>query len=390
MYAVIDDGVNPAVVDYSDGPVTVNHTTHFSTIWFGNPYYRMSLWTFGAALDGVDLDVDDEIAVFDGEDCVGLGVVDGPISYEAPLLIHCSMDDGSGNGFTDGNAISFKIWDASEGREIVIITPQFLDIGTGNPISPPTFGNLMDYGLELGGFTTVSQSIPLVAGWNIFSSYVSPENPGMMNMVQPLIDSGALVKVVAENGSALMWAMNQWTDNIGDFDAGKGYLINMAVPGSLVVEGVPTPLPATFSLTPGWNLISYPSGAPVDAMSVFQPLIDAGVLVKVVAQNGNSILWAMNTWKNWIGDLQPGQGYNVQVSANANLTIDGAMPAPDGMQGDVVQNVQADGAATHFTLPYVGNPYYRMSLWITHVDGVDLSPGDEIAIFDGDLCVGVN
>ncbi|MCP4689136.1 MAG: hypothetical protein GY859_13865, partial [Desulfobacterales bacterium] len=153
VYAVVKVNGHILEVDYSDGPLTVSHSSPFSTIWSGNPYYRMSLWVLEANIDGVDLDVDDQIAVFDGSDCVGLGVVNAPISNQNPLLIHCSRDDGTGSGFTPGHAVTFKIWDASEREKIEIITPQYLDISTGGSISPPLFGELMDYGVELYGWS---------------------------------------------------------------------------------------------------------------------------------------------------------------------------------------------------------------------------------------------
>ncbi|MCP4687090.1 MAG: hypothetical protein GY859_03510, partial [Desulfobacterales bacterium] len=178
-------------------------------------------------IDGENLGVNDEIAVYDGEDCVGLGVVSGPITHQNPLIIHCSGDDGSGNGFTIGNDIIFKIWDASENEEIVYITPQYLTISNGDPISPPLFGSLMDYGVELDGSTAALQTIPLTAGWNMFSLYTLPGNPDMMNIVQPLIDSGVLVKVWDENANVVILDTGQWVNQIGDAEPGKNYLINV-------------------------------------------------------------------------------------------------------------------------------------------------------------------
>jgi|GEM_PF-3026335 len=48
-------------------------------------------------------------------------------------------------------------------------------------------------------------------------------------------------------------------------------------------------------------------------------------------------------------------------------------------------------AQTHFTVAYSGNPYLPMNIYVTGatIDGVALESGDEIGIFDGDLCVGV-
>ena len=50
------------------------------------------------------------IGVFDGEKCVGRG--------EIPLedgILKVSKDDGTGNGFTQGNEIYFRVWNHNTG-----------------------------------------------------------------------------------------------------------------------------------------------------------------------------------------------------------------------------------------------------------------------------------
>jgi hypothetical protein len=46
--------------------------------------------------------------------------------------------------------------------------------------------------------------------------------------------------------------------------------------------------------------------------------------------------------------------------------------------------------ATHFTPVFTGNPYNPMSILITSatIDNLNLEPGDEIGVFDGNICVG--
>ncbi|MCP4687700.1 MAG: hypothetical protein GY859_06600, partial [Desulfobacterales bacterium] len=156
----------------------------------------------------------------------------------------------------------------------------------------------------------------------------------------------------------------------------------------LVVEGPLVPLPLTIPLTAGWNYVGYPSPIARDAISVLQPLIDAGVLMKVIDENGSNITENAGSWVNQIGDFEGGEGYMVKVSADVDLTIDEAAPAPDGVQGDEVFRGQQGGPPSHFSLPWTGNPFFRMNLWIFGANGVALSAGDEIGIFDGDVCVG--
>ena len=69
----------------------------------------MNVNVTSALLDGVDLETGDEIGVFDGDVCVGVGVVDGII--EAPgnmLAIVASYQDGDIPGFITGNYMFFR------------------------------------------------------------------------------------------------------------------------------------------------------------------------------------------------------------------------------------------------------------------------------------------
>lgn len=123
-----------------------NETSHFTPVWTGNSYNRMNFWVVGAE----GLESGDEIAVFDGDNCVGVSVIEGQISQNNLLTIITSQDDGSGNGFTEDNEIRFRFWDAGEGTETEAEAPEFLDITTGNPIDTPTFKGNEDYGITWG------------------------------------------------------------------------------------------------------------------------------------------------------------------------------------------------------------------------------------------------
>ena len=74
----------------------------------------------------------------------------------------------------------------------------------------------------------------------------------------------------------------------------------------------------------GWNIISS-AVLPVDLnlQSMFQSLIDAGLLVKVMDEMGNSISnWgSLGGWINFIGDFVTGKGYLVRVNSDCTLII---------------------------------------------------------------------
>ncbi|MBC8456154.1 hypothetical protein H8D59_02800, partial [bacterium] len=95
---------------------------HFETIFEGNPFMPMSFFVMKAGINSFDLGAGDEIGIFDGEICVGVGRLEGEI--EPPFFsIVASKNDGDGNGFTEGHTVSYKFWDDSEGEEIEGVVP---------------------------------------------------------------------------------------------------------------------------------------------------------------------------------------------------------------------------------------------------------------------------
>jgi len=365
---------------------------HFTTVWEGSPYNRMNLWVIGAALDEVALEANDEIAIFDGENCVGVGRVESTISNQDPLTITTSQDDdpndGIANGFIEGQSISFKIWDHSNQTEITHVSSAYFDTDNGDQIDPPSFEGNGDYAVELlAGQDTVTQTISLTTGWNIFSSYTIPEETDLLNIVQPLIDSDRLVKVIDQQGKTILKFFGNWRNNIGDLSSAQGYKIKVTGDTELVLNGSLVDL-SEIPLTQGWNIISYPKQNPQSGLGIVQRLIDDEKLVKVSDEKGQTILKFFGSWRNNIGNFEASEGYQLKVNADASLTD------TDFSSGSALVTSSptlTSSQSSHYTPVWSGNPYTGMNLWTigATINGVDLEANDEIAIFDGENCVGV-
>ena len=99
---------------------------HFTLIYSGAPYLAMNLYALGATLNGINLIAGDEIGIFDGDNCVGAGVLIEEITTYLPLV--ASTDDpgtSEVDGFIAGHDISFRFWDASAEIEITAVTATF-------------------------------------------------------------------------------------------------------------------------------------------------------------------------------------------------------------------------------------------------------------------------
>ena len=380
---IVNDGTVDSPAD--DVIITVNNTAkHFIPVWTGNGVDHMNINIYSAKLDGVELEAGDEIGIFDGSICVGVGTLTGIITQTSTLDIAVSRNDGSGNGYTPGNVIIYKLFDTSKNLEINNVGAAY---STENP-SWSTDGKFTIGATafaELSGLTKVNHDITLNTGWNIISANVVPANLNLKDLFQTLIDAGKLKKVMDEAGKTIenFGSFGGWKNNIGNLNSAKGYKVNVTEASTLSFEGTPVSLPFELALATGWNIISYPSATAQDAKALVQSLIDAGKLKKVMDEAGKTIenFGAFGGWKNNIGNFLPGKGYKVNVLEDCILTI----PANGTKSAMIVPEVLA---STHFTKAFIGNGTDHMNIHLVNLQASGLQAGDEIGIFDGKLCVG--
>ena len=248
---------------------------------------------------------------------------------------------------------------------------------------------------------TVTQTISLNKGWNIMGHYVTPAATDLQSVVQPLIKEGSLVKMIDEQGKTLIYfeLLGGWINKIGNLKPTEGYALKVNQNTELEITGTPLELPFTIPLQKGWNILNYPSANPQDALGVVQPLIDAGDLVKVIDQQGKTLIYfeLLGGWINQIGNFKSGEGYKIKVQRKTTLTIKKSqqqaklLRALSTFRNLLSPTKERAQTATHFTPSWSGQPYNRMNLWLTKatLNGEDLAPGDEIGIFDREQCVGV-
>ena len=359
-------------------------TIHFSPDWTGNGVDHMNINIVSAKLDGIELEAGDEIGIFDGANCVGAGTLTGTLSQTNTLDIVVSQNDGSGNGFTLGNVISYKIFDKSKDLEISNLPTIYANM---NP-SWSTDGKFLIGAtafVELSGLAKITENIGLSTGWNIISANIIPENLNLKDIFQPLIDAGKLQKVMDETGKTIenFGTFGGWKNNIGNLNSAKGYKVKILEASSLSVDGTSIKLPMDINLVAGWNIISYPCSNLQDAKAIVQSLIDAGKLKKVMDEAGKSIenFGAFGGWKNNIGNFAPGKGFKVNVAENCTLSISGTTTKAATLIPEVL-------TSTHFSKVFSGNGTDHMNIILIDLPTSGLMVGDEIGVFDGKYCVG--
>jgi hypothetical protein len=227
-----------------------------------------------------------------------------------------------------------------------------------------------------------TQSISLSVGWNIISSQVIPGNKNLIDVFQPLIAAGSLIKVQDESGFSLENIFGDWNNNIGDMVLSEGYKIKVNTNNSLKISGTPLLFPYPIPLTVGWNIIGYPQTAAFNGLDIVKQLIDGNSLLKVQDEAGYSIEYIFGEWKNDISSFEGGEGYKVKVSKDDTLWIYDSYPTKSVILEPLRET------ATHFIPAFKGNGTDHMNIHLFNLAESGINTGDEIGVFDGDICVG--
>lgn len=144
---------------------------HFEVAFIGNGQDHMNIFIITATIGGVALEAGDEIAAFDGSICCGKVTLKQPIDINNNntfIDIKTSRsDDGQSDGYTIGNAITYRFWDSDKNIEISRITAEYFDPSTGLPTNAPTYS-------ESGSaFVKLSVAAPANRPWDQLRSRIN-------------------------------------------------------------------------------------------------------------------------------------------------------------------------------------------------------------------------
>lgn len=213
----------------------------------------------------------------------------------------------SKDGFAPNETFIWKIWKADTDQEHMA-TATYM-IGFANQ------GDFVANGLS--GLESLSSSatheLYLISGWNMISTYMDPTVPLMDSLFAPVI---ANVEIVKNYLGQVFWPA--WNVNlIGDHVVGQGYQIRMSSADTLFVNGVAvTPELAPIALPQGWAVIAYLRQMPGDIEIMLQSISNE---LEIVKNNFGQIYWPQYG-VNLIGNMIPGQGYQLRMFNAATLT----------------------------------------------------------------------
>lgn len=347
------------------GQIVPSAPVHFiATPATGLPY---SLVITNAVVDGATISVGDEIAVFDGSLCVGSGIFNGNFNF---MVTAWQADPGNSlAGFTPGNTMEFRIYDTSADLEAP--SDATYEVGDG------TFGFGTFSALSLDGTVFIFQEIPITGGmFNLISFNLLPRYSAAQTVFGGL---GDLQIAYNDAGNALIPPYN--INTIGDIYFKDGYHLYTASNDTIRFEGTaidPTEWPILVESNK-WNSIAYLGDVMASVVSAINPAIVDSISI-IQASNGNA--WIPSLSVNTLGNFLPGWGYQIALSSQSNINLTYQV-----VNGTNKVEMPAQPNPEYFQFAKTGLPY-QIVADVPEINGHQSQPGDEIAVYDNDVCVG--
>ena len=298
-----------------------------------------------------------------------------------------TLEDENGNGITSGGPYGFMpkgstvtdTWCLPEGCYKLTVYDSYGDgicCGYGNGsyqvsdeldmvlLSGGQFDSLEAKDFCIGG-DCVTQQININEGWNLISTYVIPDNAGMLTVFQEIDADILVVKNIL--GQAVFPSLG--INTIGNWNSQEGYKVK-AYNNTVLSIGCELLDPATpFPLPVDWYIIPFPRTAAMDIDIALGNIAANIVLVKDISGNAYMPGLGINT----IGTMEPGKGYYIKMS-NPDVLV-----YPDNTRMGAGSSFTPQKKPVHFKLDK--NTGHNATIIIPMDRVNNLETGDEIAVY---------
>ena len=166
--------------------------------------------------------------------------------------------------------------------------------------------------------SSITQTIELANGYQFVSSYLLPENPDMMIVLDENLNDN-LGFVRNSDGQMFRKIGPVWVNGIGDWVSIEGYLFKMNNQDILNIEGEMIDPQTPIELIQGYQIISYLFDTPTDALEACATILNDN-LNFIRNSEGLMIVKIGPNWVNGIGNLNPNEGYLINMN-NADILI---------------------------------------------------------------------
>lgn len=266
-------------------------------------------------------DTDDIVACFVGNECRGVTNVE---YFPQADIYLCFM---SVYANSDGESLSFKVYDASTGEVFANVAPvlEFESDALFGNVNEPVLINATNY---------IDQNIPLNQGWNWISFNVYAEEFNDLNECFENLTTQPGDHIKAQSLFSNVNASNNWQGALNALDVMSSYKLNVENAQTLTVSGYRVVADTVqVPIVTGWNWIGYP-------LMVQKPLMEA---LSSLNPSENDIVKSQHQFAifsdllGWVGSLtymQPGKGYILFSSSDGMLEYTSAVVSKNQIEID--------------------------------------------------------
>jgi hypothetical protein len=268
-------------------------------------------------IDGNALSIGDYLGVFfdNGTDMV----CGGYVQWDGNTAQLSAWGDDVGTGVVDGFAVgdefAWKVFDLSTSTDYDA-TASYQTAGFPNTSLFAVNG--LSGVSALAALSIESQVLSLVSGWSIFSTYIDPLTPDIEDVFSPILSNIVIIK----NGNGFVY-WPPFVNLIGNMVIEEGYQVNLTAASSLTVNGSAVdPQNTPISLPSGWSIMAYLRQSPANIQVMLSPIVSQ----IIIAKNGSGEVYWPIWGVNGIGNMIPGEGYQVKLLSQQVLTYPANAP----------------------------------------------------------------
>ncbi len=293
---------NPYQVDFRS--MSGNEQTHWQSLnnFSGSVTIQGVLVINGDEYIGENI----EIGAFCGDQCRG-----SALPYGTLVMGHRLYFISIG-GDTDGELITFRLWDHDSNQELEYESQTTITFHDND-----NYGQMGDwYEIEfLQDQYQYVQEVSLASGWN----WWAPTVAATLQDLETALGVNGLA-IMAEDGSTLNYANGLWNGTLESLVLGQMYRINTSSPCEFTFTGT-KPASVQVSLARGVHWFGFTGSAPTAVGTVFGTAFGPVAGDKVVSQNGGFAIYNGTAWQGTLTTLLPGQGYVYVSQSNETKTL---------------------------------------------------------------------
>ncbi|MBI9036904.1 MAG: hypothetical protein JEY97_02115 [Bacteroidales bacterium] len=161
-------------------------------------------------------------------------------------------------------------------------------------------------------------NIQLQEGYNFVSTYISPDDPDLMELLEDLLFDGSLEFVRNSAGQMFHKVGWYWVNNIGDWNTQEGYLFFMNSPAEISIEGELFDPTTPLNLDEGYQFAPFYYTEYTDVLEASSEILDNLDFIR----NTEGLMFRKigPHWINNIGDFRYGEAYLIKMN-NADELI---------------------------------------------------------------------